>query len=387
MTTRDGDIPNAVPHLAGNEWTYVKQCLDDNWVSTAGPWVERFERAVAAYVGAPHAVATVNGTAALHVALLAAGVKPGDEVLVPTFTFIATASAVVHAGAHPVFMDAEPRSLGIDPEKLRDFLERECEVRAGTVIDRATGRVIRALLPVHLYGHPCDLDALLEIGARYPLAMVEDAAEALGARYKGRPVGAHGQLSCLSFNGNKIITTGGGGMVLTHDEALATRVRRLTTQSRTDPIEFVHDEAAYNYRLTSIQAALGLAQMEQLDGFVEDKRATARHYATALSRVDGVEPMAEPLWSHSTFWMATALLDPARYPDVRGLIGAANREGLGLRPFWHPLHCQAPFAGSRSYRIEVADRLHARGVCLPCSVGITPDERERVVAWVAAAAR
>ena len=380
-------IPNAVPYLGGNEWKYLKECLDTNWVSSVGPFVERFEREVAQHVGVPHAVATVNGTAALHVALLAAGVGPGDEVLVPSFTFIATAHAVAHCGAQPVFLDCEPVSWGLDAGKVADFLARECVVKDGRVVNRTSGRTVRALLPVHLYGHPCDLDPLLELAADYPLVIVEDATEVLGARYKGRPVGAHGLVGCLSFNGNKIITTGGGGMVLTRDERLAARVRRLTTQGRADTVEFVHEEVGFNYRLTNIQAALGVAQLEQLDAFVESKRETARAYTDALGRLGGVTPLDEPPWAFSTFWMYSVLLDAAAWSDVPTLIARAGAAGIQLRPLWRPLHRQPAFAGHQAYRIEVTDRLYARGVSLPCSVGITPEQRARVVAFLAGARR
>lgn len=380
-------IPNAVPHLGGNEWKYLKECLDTNWVSSVGPFVERFEREVAQHVGVPHAVATVNGTAALHVALLGVGVRPGDEVLVPSFTFIATAHAVAHCGAQPVFLDCEPVSWGLDAAKVADFLARECVVKDGCVVNRTSGRTVRALLPVHLYGHPCDLDPLLELAARYPIVIVEDATEVLGARYKGRPVGAHGLVGCLSFNGNKIITTGGGGMVLTRDERLAARVRRLTTQGRADAVEFVHEEVGFNYRLTNIQAALGVAQLEQLDAFVDSKRETARAYTEALTRLDGVEPLVEPPWAFSTFWMYSVLLDPAAWGDVRPLIAAADAAGIQLRPLWRPLHRQPAFSDRQAYRIEVADRLYERGVSLPCSAGITAAQRERVIAFLAAARR
>lgn len=373
-------IPNAVPHLGGNEWKYLKECLDTNWVSSAGPFVGRFEREIADYVGVPHAIATVNGSAALHVALLAAGVRPSDEVLLPTFTFISTANAVAYCGAVPVFLDCEPQAWGIDPAKTAEFLARECDVRDGQVWNRASGRVIRALLPVHLYGHPCDLDPLLELTHRYPLALVEDSAEALGARYRGRPVGCEGLAGCLSFNGNKIVTAGGGGMVLTRDAALAARVRALTTQARGDTLEFVHDEIGFNYRITNLQAALGVAQLEQLDQFVERKRATAAHYRDALAGLDGVTMFTETPWARSTYWMASVLLSERRAPDVRSLLRDLNAAGIQARPLWRPLHRQPVFAGAQGYRLEVADRLYARGLSLPCSVGITPQERERVVA-------
>ena len=376
-------IPNAVPFLGGNEWRYVRECLDTNWVSSVGPFVDRFEREVAAYVGAGHAVATVNGTAALHIALLLAGVRPDDEVLVPALTFIATANAVSYCGAVPVFMDSEPRSWTLDVEKVADFLRRECAVRGGHVVNRTTGRTVRAILPVHLYGHPADLDALLELRATYPFALVEDAAEALGARYKGRRVGACGRLGCLSFNGNKIITTGGGGMVLTDDAALADRARALTTHARRAGGEWVHDEIGFNYRLTNLQAALGVAQLEQLDRFVEDKRATARWYAARLAEIPGTEPHGEQPWAVSSFWMSSALLDPARFGDPPSVIRAATAEGIQIRPLWYPLHRQPVFVGRQAYRVEVADRLHACGVSLPCSVGITEEERARVISCLA----
>src|SRR5206468_2677539 len=249
--------------------------LDTNWVSSVGPFVDRFERETAAAVGAAHAVAAVTGTAALHVALLTAGVLPGDEVLVPTLTFIATANAVCYCGAVPVFVDVEASTWGLDPAKVDDFLAKECDVRGGVVVNRATGRTVRAVLPVHLYGHPVDLDAFLDVAARWPVALVEDSAESLGARYKSRAVGVAGLAGCLSFNGNKIVTAGGGGMLLTNDAAVAERARSLTTHARADATEWIHREVGYNYRLTNLQAALGVAQLEQLGAFVEAKRRTA----------------------------------------------------------------------------------------------------------------
>ena len=372
-------IPNAVPHLAGNEWKYLKECLDTNWISSAGPFVTRFEREVAAWLDVPHAVATVNGTAALHVALRAAGVEPGDEVLVPTFTFVATGNAIVYCGAHPVFMDSEPLSWGMDPEKTAEFLGRECLVTDGRVVNRGTGRVVRALLPVHLYGHPCDVDPLLALCRRYPLALVEDSAEALGAEYRERRAGADGLLSCLSFNGNKIVTAGGGGMVLTRDAGLAARVRSLTTQARGDALEFVHEEVGFNYRLSNLHAALGVAQLEQLPAFVASKRATAAFYQEALGGIDGVRVFSEAPWARSSYWMASILLDERRCPDVRALLRGLDADGIQARPLWRPLHLQPAFRLAQTHRVELAERLYARGLSLPCSVGISAEERQAVV--------
>ena len=382
-----GVIPNAVPFLGGNEWKYLKECLDSNWVSSAGPFIERFEREVATYVGAQHAVATVNGTAALHLALLVAGVGPGDEVLVPSFTFIATANAVRYCGAFPVFMDSEPKTWCIDPVKVAEFLATRCELRGDRLVNRGSGRRVAALLPVHLYGHPADLDALAALTRRYPLSLVEDSTEALGAEYKGRRVGVHERVACLSFNGNKIITCGGGGMVLTDDPALARRAALLSTQGRTPGTEFLHEEVGYNYRLTNIQAALGLAQIEQLDRFVEDKRETARYYAEALRGLSGAEPFCEEPWARSSYWMSSVLLDPEAWGNVRALIQKAKAASIELRPLWYPLHRQPVFTKCEAFRVEHADALHARGVSLPCSVGITPEARARVVAFLASQRR
>jgi perosamine synthetase len=368
-----------VPFLGGNEWKYVKECLDTNWVSSAGAFVERFEREMAAYVGVPHAIATVNGSAALDVALRAVGVGAADEVVLPTLTFIATAGAVVHCGAQPVFLDSEPVSWGLDPHRLDEFLSRECERRDGRVVDRATGRRVAAVLAVHLYGHPCDLDPLLDLCRWWALPLVEDAAESLGALYRGRRVGCDGLVGCLSFNGNKIITSGGGGMVLTRDAAVAARVRKLSTQARSDPLEWVHDEVAFNYRLTNLQAAVGAAQLEQLEDFLDRKRRTAEFYAQALERVDGVTPFREAPWARTNWWLPTVLLDERRCPDVRALIRQINAEGIEVRPVWHPLHRQPPLRDARTGPIEVADRLWDRGLCLPSSVGITPEERQAVI--------
>jgi perosamine synthetase len=383
----DGDdrIPNAVPHLAGNEWRYLKECLDTNWVSSIGPFVDRFESEMAAYVGARYGIAVVTGTAALHAALLVAGVGPDDEVLVPSLTFISTANAIRYCGAWPVFMDSEPKTWTIDVEKTAEFLARECEMRGNRLVNRGSGRPVKALLPVHLYGHPADLDPLVELAARYPgLALVEDAAESLGARYKTRRVGVRGVAGCLSFNGNKIITTGGGGMVVTNDDEVARRLRSLTTQARADAGEWIHDEVGFNYRLTNLQAALGVAQLEQLDGFIELKRATARAYTEGLRRLPDVEPCTEQPWASSNFWMYSILLDPARWGRARAVIDKAAAAGIQCRPLFYPLHRQPPFRDRcQAYRVEVADLLHARGLSLPCSVGITADQRARVIEFLA----
>lgn len=375
-----GFVPLCVPELRGNEWAYIKECLDTNWVSSVGSYVDRFERAVADRVGTAHAVATVNGTAALHVALQLAGVQPDDEVLVSTLTFIAPANAIRYVGANPVFVDAEPRYWQMDAERAADFLERGCTWRDGALYNRVTGRRVRAIVPVHVLGHPVEMTPLLEAARRYGLSVVEDATESLGAEWHGRPVGQLGDIACFSFNGNKLITTGGGGMLVTNDEQLARRARYLTTQAKDDPIEYVHEAVGYNYRLTNVLAAMGVAQMEQLDAYIAAKRDTAARYAEALGDLPGVEVMREAPWARSVFWLYTVLVDAERFGmDSRALLRALGERGIQTRPLWQPLHRSKAHAGAFAIGGEVAERLNRDALSLPCSVGLTPDEQTRVI--------
>lgn len=375
-----GFIPLCVPEIRGNEWKYIKECLDTNWVSSVGPFVDRFERMVADYVGAKYAVATVNGTAALHIALLVAGVQPDDEVLVSTLTFIAPANAIRYVGAWPVFIDAEPDYWQMDPQKVVDFLEKECRWRKGALYNRATGRRVRAILPVHILGHPVDMDPILEVARKYHLVVIEDAAESLGAKYKGQPVGQLGDIGCFSFNGNKIITTGGGGMVVTDNREWAQRARYLTTQAKDDPLEYIHSEIGYNYRLTNIQAAMGVAQMEKLDEYVDAKRRIATAYRQGLREVPGVIPMQEAPWALSTFWMFTMLVDERKYGiDSRTLIRRLAERQIQTRPLWQPMHRSRAHLHICSEDNWVADRIHQKAVSLPSSVSLTDVYIQRVL--------
>lgn len=381
-------IPLSVPELRGNEWKYVKECLDTNWVSSVGPFVDRFERMAAEYVGVRHAVATVNGTAALHIALIVAGVQPDDEVLVPTLTFIAPVNAIRYVGAWPVFMDAEPRYWQIDPEKVIDFLEKECTWRDGALYNTTTGRRVRAILPVHILGHPCDLDPILKMARKYELPVIEDATEGLGARYKERLVGGLADIACLSFNGNKIITTGGGGMIVTDNEAWARRAKYLTTQAKDDPVEYIHNEIGYNYRLTNVLAALGAAQLEQLDAYVGHKRHTAQYYADHLIGVAGIKPPCEAEWAVGTFWLYTVLVDKEQYGiSSRDLLRHLQASAIQSRPLWHPIYSLPPYRACQAYHVETADSLYIQGLSLPCSVGVTEVQLDRVIAEIRWSAR
>ncbi|MFM7869285.1 MAG: aminotransferase class I/II-fold pyridoxal phosphate-dependent enzyme, partial [Planctomycetaceae bacterium] len=276
--SRERFLPLSEPCLQGNEWQYVKECLDSGWISSVGAFVNRFEQRVAEYVGVKHAVATVNGTSALHAAMLTAGVEPGDEVLVSTLTFIATVNAIRYVGAHPVLIDSEPRWWQMDPQLVRDFLRRECRSENGELRNRVTGRRVRAIMPVHVLGHPVDLPAITAECESYGLRLIEDAAESLGASLQWKKIGATSDLACVSFNGNKTITCGGGGMILTNSQADAERARYLTTQAKDDAVEYIHNEVGFNYRMTNVLAAIGLAQLEQLDGFVRRRREIAAYY-------------------------------------------------------------------------------------------------------------
>jgi len=376
-------IPLCVPHLAGNEWLYVKECLDTNWVSSVGLFVDRFERAVADYVGCRHAVAAVNGTAALHVALLVSGVAPEDEVLVSDLTFIAPVNAIRYVGAWPVLIDAEPDHWQMDPQKISDFLELECEPRRDGLYNRLTGRRVKAILPVHILGHPCDMDPLIECARRYGLSLIEDASESLGARYKGRHVGSLGHIACFSFNGNKVITAGGGGMLVTDDDEWAARAKYLTTQAKDDAVEFIHGEIGYNYRLTNVQAAIGVAQMEDLDSLIDAKRRIADVYLRELASVPGVQPMGQAPWAASTWWLFTTLINPQVYgEDRRALHMRLAQGGITTRPLWQPMHLSPAHRGVQAYRCEVSERLHRDAVSLPSSAGIAAEDQRRVVASI-----
>ena len=374
-------IPLSVPEIRGNEWTYVRECLDTGWVSSAGAFVERFERSVADAVGARHAVATASGTAALHIAMLLAGVEPGDEVLVSSLTFIAPANAVRYAGAWPVFIDAEPEFAQMDVQRAIEFLTDGCERRGDALHDRATGRRVRAVLPVHILGHPVDLDPLLDVARRLGLAVIEDATESLGATYRDRTVGRLGDVACFSFNGNKLVTTGGGGMLVTDDDAMAARARYLTTQAKDDPIEYVHHAIGYNYRLTNIQAAIGVAQMEQLGEFLDAKRRIASRYDSALRGIPGLAPMREAAWARSAWWMYTIQVHAAEYGmGSRELMHALESRGIQTRPLWQPLHLSPAHADTPRMSCPVAERLNETSLSLPCSVGLGEQDQGAVIA-------
>lgn len=371
--------------LAGNEARYLAECIASGWVSSVGPWVERFEREIAAFVGVPHAVATTSGTAALHLALVVAGLQPDEEVLVSNLTFIASANPVRYAGAWPVFIGSEPDYWQISPDNVRDFLQNECTQRDGAAWNRSSGRRVRALVVVHVLGHPVDLAPLAALAEDYNLVLIEDCAEAIGAEYRETRVGRSG-LAVFSFNGNKVMTCGGGGMLVTDRLDWAARARHLSTQAKSDPREYIHDEVGYNYRLTSLQAAVGCAQLEQLGKFLARKREIAARYSEALATVPGIEAPPEASWARSTFWLSTVLIDEAKFGcDSRALMRRLEAAGIQTRPLWQPLHRSPALRGCQAFRCEGDDRLAAEALSLPSSPGLLPGEQERVITAILAA--
>ncbi|MBI2982165.1 MAG: LegC family aminotransferase [Deltaproteobacteria bacterium] len=383
-------IPLSVPHLKGNELKYAAECVETEWVSSAGKFVARFEEEICRYTGAAYAVACINGTAALHISLLLSDVQRGDEVLVPTVTFIAPINAVKYVGAEPVFMDCDDH-LNIDPEKVASFLDQECRFDGTGLYNKKTGARVKAIIPVHVFGHPVSLAPLVELARKYNLKLIEDATESLGSFYTtgihaGKRTGTIGDFGCYSFNGNKIITTGGGGMIVTDDKNLAARARYLTTQAKDDEELFVHHEIGYNYRLTNIQAALGCAQLETLEKFVEIKRQNFRAYQEALKGVPGLTLLTEPSCSRSNYWYYTLIVDSEKFGQTNlELRRKLKEEKIESKPIWALNHRQKPYKENLAYQISNAERLYRRCLSLPCSIGLTAQEIAKVTQTIRSA--
>lgn len=368
-------IPLSVPSLKGNEWTYVRECLETEWISSVGKYVDSFEHNVADYLGARYAVACVNGTSALHISLLLAEVQPHDEVIVPTVTFIAPVNAVKYIGAEPLFMDCDDYCT-LDINKTREFLETQCDRRGGTLINKKTKRRIAAVIPVHVFGVPVDMDPLLELADRYHIKVIEDATESLGSLYKGKKTGRFGLLGCLSFNGNKIITTGGGGMIITDHETLAKRARYLTTQAKEEGMEYIHNEIGFNYRMVNVLAAIGVAQLEVLDTHIALKRKNFNVYKKALADTP-CTLLDEPAYACSNRWFYAARLRDSR--EKRRMLEHLTLKGVQARPLWFLNHLQKPYARCQAYAIEKAPRLYDTLINIPCSVSLTENEIREVV--------
>lgn len=362
----DDFIPLHAPVFAGHERDYVADTIESTFVSSVGAFVDRFERDMAAYTCSPRAVATVNGTAALHISLKLAGVLPGELVVTQPLTFVATCNAIAYCSAEPLFIDVDRHTLGLSPTALDAWLTEHAEVGDdGLCRTRADGKVIRACVPMHTFGHPADLDGLVSVCARWQIVLVEDAAESLGSLYKGRHTGTFGALGTLSFNGNKIITTGGGGMILAN-EALGTHAKHLTTTAKKPhPYEYVHDEVGYNYRLPNLNAALGCAQLEQLEAFIANKRELAARYAEHFQGSD-LKFLTEPADCRSNYWLNAVICEGHEQRDA--LLKATNDRGVMSRPIWALMNHLPIYAHCRKGELSNAEWLEARVVNLPSSV-------------------
>jgi len=378
-------IPLSVPNISGNEWKYVKDCLDTEWVSSAGKYVDLFEQKIAEYTGAKYAVACVNGTSALQVSLRIAGVEPSDEVIVPTLTFIAPVNAVAYNGANPVFMDVD-EFYNLDINKTIEFIQTCTVFKNGVTYNKKTDKRISAIVPVHMWGNAVWLDELIVLCGERNIAVVEDASESLGTFYSngnntGRHTGTIGELGCLSFNGNKIITTGGGGMILTDNQKLAEKSRYLTTQAKDDPVRYVHHEIGYNFRLTNIQAALGVAQLEKLQVFLSRKREIFNKYKTAINEVGGLMVVDVPGYAKNNHWMILLQIDKNTYGDGREkLMHRLDANNIQTRPAWAPIHLQKPYQSCQTYRIEKAEELVKNSLCLPSSTNLSDENINNVIA-------
>ncbi len=364
-------VPLHEPNIGELERRYVDECLESTFVSSVGAFVGRFEQEVAEYTGAAAAVAVSNGTVALQIAMSLAGVQAGDEVIVPALSFIATANAVAHIGAHPVFVDSEADTLGMSPSAVAAVLESAERTSAG-LVNRSTRRRIAAIVPMHTLGHPLRIAELVALADEYGVPVVEDAAESLGSFVGEKHTGTFGRLGTLSFNGNKIVTTGGGGMILTDDLELAKRAKHLTTTAKLPhPWEFEHDEVGYNFRMPNLNAALGVAQVERLDGFRVAKRRLAARYAEVFAAVDGVEFLSEPAGTTSNYWLCAIRVEGG-LAERDAVLKATNDDGLLCRPFWNMLNAQKPYRDAETGPLPVATDLHATVVCVPSSVALAP---------------
>jgi perosamine synthetase len=349
----------AEPDIGEEELRNVVEAVKSGWISSKGKFIEKFEREFANYIGMKYGVAVSNGTVALHLALAALGIGPGDEVIVPDLTFVATINAVLYTGARPVIVDIHPEYWCMDPDK----------------VEKAITPKTKVIIPVHLYGHPCDMDPIMEIASRNNLYIVEDAAEAHGAEYKGRKVGSFGYISCFSFYGNKIITTGEGGMVLTNDDELAEKIRILRDHGMNPEKRYWHEVIGFNYRMTNLQAAIGVAQLSKIDKFIEKKRRIAKIYAEELSGIPGIILHPEMPWAKNVYWLYSILIDPNKAKISRDeLSKRLEKEGIETRKFFYPLHEMPIYAKYGVYSYPVATTISRQGLNLPSSTKLTEED-------------
>ena len=364
-------VPLHEPHFAGNESRFFQECLETTFVSSVGKFVNQFEADLAEYTGAQHVVAVVNGTCGLQVALQLAGLQANEEVLVPSMSFVATANAVRYCGAIPHFIDSAESTLGMDPVALGDWLKQVAETTHGAFRNRQSGRRLRALVPVHTFGQPCEIEGPQKVAQDYRLELVEDAADSLGSFYQGKHTGTFGRLGMLSFNGNKTITTGGGGAILTNDSEMARQAKHLTTTAKVPHRwDYVHDEVGFNYRMPNLNAALGCAQLEQLSNFLESKRALFQCYRKAFQEILEVEIVKEPVGCQSNYWLQTLKLSEPVASERDSILEATNDAGLMTRPVWKLIHTLIPYQECPRAPLPIAESLEQRLINLPSSAGL-----------------
>ena len=377
-------IPLSVPHIEGNEWKYIKECIDTEWVSSAGKYVDRFEKDICELTGVKAAVACMNGTAALQVSLQIIGVKADDEVLVPTVTFISPVNAVRYLNASPVFMDCDDY-YNIDVEKTIDFIKTQTVFKDDITYNKSTGKRIPAIIAVHVFGNAVNISKLIDICRERNIKIIEDAAESIGTYYCKEPLlnkftGTIGNIGCYSFNGNKIITSGGGGMIVTDNSDYARKAKYLTTQAKDDPVYYIHNEIGYNFRLTNIQAALGVAQLEKLQSYIKIKRKNYGIYKTEISKIPGLKIADVPDYAKSNYWFYCMQIDECIYGKDRDeLMKYISANGIQTRPIWYLNHLQQPFKNFQNYKIEKAFDLVRKTLNIPCSVNIKKSEIEQVI--------
>ena len=377
-------IPLSVPHISGNEWRYIKECLDTEWVSSVGKYVDKFEEDICDFTHAKYAVACVNGTAALHLALQLVGVKADDEVIVPTVTFIATANVVRYLNAHPIFMDCDD-FYNIDVTKTIEFIEKETYFHNHFTRNKTTGKRVSAIIPVHVYGNAVNLEKLVSVCQERNIRIIEDAAESLGTYYKkgilkNRYTGTIGDIGCYSFNGNKIITTGGGGMLVTDNAEYAKKAKYFTQQARDDEERYIHNEIGYNYRLTNLQAAMGVAQLEKLPEYIKIKERNYKTYKKEIDKITGLHLADIPDYAISNHWYYCLQIDDTKYGKNREqLMAYLSENKIQTRPIWHLNHLQKPYQNCQKYKIEKAYELAKKTLNIPCSVNLTKNQIDEVL--------
>ena len=376
MNEKEKTVLLSVPNISGNELKYVKECLETGWISSAGSYVDKFEQMVADYAGAKYGIATMNGTSALHIALLLAGVKPKDYVIVSNMTFVASANSIKYTGADPILIDADPKTWQMDLDLLDEFLDNKTSINSeGERILNTDGRCVRTIMPVHIQGNIFDVDRFKVICEKYNMSFVEDAAEALGSKYKGQSAGTFNKLGVFSFNGNKIISTGGGGVIVTNDKILAQKAKHLTTTAKVDPMLYYHDKVGYNYRLVNVLAAIGVAQMEQLSSFVKRKQYIGNYYREHLLGVGDIEFQHVNNEVDHNDWLFTI---KTKYQ--KELLKYLNANKVMSRPFWMPMN-QLPMYKNCHYitKIDNCKKIHDSCLSIPCSTSIIEDDLEKVV--------